>query len=123
MAEGKRGNKQLCELVKFLDAMGYWGIADEDDITTGENLNRLMKGVQKFFPDIEIPVKYNFDGESVGGATETDTTTGADLNRLIAGVKGILPDIVVDDAADWEEKTGANLNSLFAAIIKSVAGC
>ena len=52
-----------------------------------------------------------------------DTTTGADLNRLIAGVKGVLPDIEVGNAADWETKTGANLNSLFAAIIKSVFGC
>ena len=117
MAEGK---KPLCELVEFVVEVG---IADEDDLTTGANLNRLIKGVQKLFPGIEIPVKTLYDGTSVGSATETDTTTGADLNRLIAGVKGVLPDIDVENAEDWEEKTGANLNSLFAAIIKSVAGC
>ena len=120
MAEGK---KPLCELVEFLAATDFWKIADEDDPTTGKNLNRLIQGVQKLFPDIEIPVKILYDGTSVGSATETDTTTGADLNRLIAGVKGVLPDIEVGNAADWETKTGANLNSLYAAIIKSVFGC
>ena len=123
MAEGKKGNKHLCELVKFLGAMG---IADEDDTTTGANLNMLIQGVQKFFPGIEIPVKLLYDGTSVVDATGSDTTTVADLNRLISAIKGVLPDIDVEDAVakeDWDTTTGANLNSLYAAIIKSVAGC
>ena len=109
--------------MEFLAATDFWKIADEDDPTTGKNLNRLIQGVQKLFPDIEIPVKILYDGTRVGSATETDTTTGADLNRLIAGVKGVLPDIDVEDAKaeDWDTTTGANLNGLLAAIIKGVA--
>ena len=123
MSEVKKGKKQLCELVEFVVEVG---VADEDDPTTGADLNRLIKGVQKLFPGIEIPAKTLYDGTSVVDATGTDTTTGADLNRLIAGVKGVLPDIDVEDAVakeDWDTTTGANLNSLYAAIIKSVAGC
>ena len=120
MAEGKKGNKQLCELVKFLGAMG---IANDDDTTTGANLNWFIQRLQKFFPGIEIPIKILYDGTSVVDATESDTTTGEDLNRLIAAVKGVLPDIDVEDtkAEDWDTTTGANLNGLLAAIIKGVA--
>ena len=110
MAEGK---KPLCELVEFVVEVG---IADEDDTTTGANLNRLIKGVQKLFPGIEIPVKTLYDGTSVVDATGTDTTTGADLNSLIEGAKIVLGDIDVADATETDTTTGANLNSLIAAV-------
>ena len=123
MAEGKKGNKQLCELVTFLGAMG---IANDDDTTTGANLNWFIQRLQKFFPGIEIPIKILYDGTSVVDATESDTTTGEDLNRLIAAVKGVLPDIDFEELKGeelWDTTTGANLNSLYAAIMKNVAGC
>jgi len=45
---------------------------------------------------------------------------------LIAAVKGVLPDIDFEELKGeelWDTTTGANLNSLYAAIMKSVAGC